>query len=155
MIAVHLLETDPRDPQGDRLFTVAELDWLCKNAYNIALQHTATWDVKIVVRLFQVCISVMQHYPQDIPAPLASDILLRGLFCHFMIATALLAISRNEDNIEAQLQHYHTMRKQIKIFDEILVEQQEKLDNVFVDDLELKLSTLLVFDFEGAICLKS
>ncbi|KAH7021231.1 meiosis protein SPO22/ZIP4 like-domain-containing protein [Microdochium trichocladiopsis] len=152
---VHLLKDDPRDEQGDKLFTIAELDWFCKNAYNLGLKHTATWDISLVVRLFEVCISVMQYYPPDLPAQPACDILLRNLFCHFMVATALLAIARAEDNIEKQLQHYLIMRKKVKAFDEMLECEKGKLDDVLIDDLELKLSTLLVFDFEGAICLKS
>lgn len=154
-IALEIIRTGPRDAEDNIMFTVLELDWFCKNAYNIGLKQTSSWDVHFVVRLFQTAITIMQHYPTGIPAQLSIDLLLRSMFSHFMAATALLAMARAEDNTESQLQHYLLMRKHIKGFEDGLDRESADLDEALLDDLESKLSALLVFDFEGAIRLKS
>lgn len=77
------------------------------------------------------------------------------MFCNFLVATLSVALARGEDNVETQLQDYLTMRKHIKAFDAELETRMDTLDEVSKKDLLEKLSTLLVFDFEGAICLKS
>lgn len=71
------------------------------------------------------------------------------------MATVHIALARSEDSIETQLQDYLLMRNHVKGFDEELEARLNGLDEVSKNDLRMKLSTLLVFDFEGAICLKS
>ncbi|KAI1381649.1 SPO22-domain-containing protein [Hypoxylon crocopeplum] len=149
------IQRDPRDEQGKKLFTVEELNWFCKNAYNLGLKNMHIWQLRQSARIFQCCLSIISHYPQDIPAEAAEDLSLRAMFCHFLMATALLALARSEDNIETQLQDYLTMRNHVKGFDAGLEMRLGALDEVSKNDLQTKLSTLLVFDFEGAICLKS
>lgn len=71
------------------------------------------------------------------------------------MATILIALARSEDNIETQFQDYLMMRNHIKSFDIELEGRLSTLDEISKDDLQMKLEVLLVFDFEGAICLKS
>ncbi|KAI0142464.1 SPO22-domain-containing protein [Hypoxylon sp. NC0597] len=152
---VTAIQRDPRDKQGNKLFTVQELDWFCKNSYNLGLKNIRIWQSRQSIRILQCCLSIMSQYPQDIPAQAADDLSLRAMFCHFLMATTLIALARSEDNIEAQLQNYLVMRNHIKSFDAELEARLNTLDDVSKDDLQMKFSTLLVFDFEGAICLKS
>ncbi|KAI1106803.1 SPO22-domain-containing protein [Jackrogersella minutella] len=148
---VTTIQRDPRDDQGNKLFTVEELNWFCKNAYNLGLKNMHTWQPRQSIRIFQCCNSIISQYPQDIPVETANDLSLRTLFCHFLAATVLIALARSEDNIETQLQDYLMMRNHIKGFDEGLEARLNTLDEVSRDDLQMKLITLLVFDFEGAL----
>ncbi len=86
---------------------------------------------------------------------MAADISLRGMFCHFMVATVLLALARSEDNTELRLQAYLNIRRHVQRFHQTLESKSDALDAASREDLQIKLSTLLVFDFEGATCLKS
>ncbi|KAI1210703.1 SPO22-domain-containing protein [Annulohypoxylon truncatum] len=152
---VTAIQRDPRDNQGHKLFTVEELNWFCKNAYNLGLKNISTWSPRQSTRVFQCCLSIIAQYPQDIPIQGANDLSLRSLFCHFLLATMLISLARSEDNIETQLQDYLSMRSHIKSFDAELEARLNILDEMSRDDLRMKLEVLLVFDFEGAICLKS
>ncbi|KAI2632325.1 meiosis protein SPO22/ZIP4 like-domain-containing protein [Hypoxylon sp. NC1633] len=152
---VTAIQRDPRDDQGNKLFAVEELDWFCKNAYNLSLKNIHAWQLRQTIRILQCCLSIISQYPRDISAQVAEDLSLRAMFCHFLMATALISLARSEDNIETQLQDYLMMRGHVKGFDSRLEERLSTLDEAFKNDLESKLSTLLVFDFEGAICLKS
>ncbi|OTA88788.1 hypothetical protein M434DRAFT_23602 [Hypoxylon sp. CO27-5] len=152
---VTAIQRDPRDKEGNKLFTVQELDWFCKNAYNLGLKNIRIWQPRQNIRILQCCLSIISKYPQDIPAQAADDLSLRAMFCHFLMATTLIALARSEDNVEAQLQDYLMMRNHIKGFDTELEARLDTLDEVSKDDLQMKLSTLLVFDFEGAIFLYS
>lgn len=114
-----------------------------------------TWHLRHSIRIFQCCISIISQYPKDIPKQAAEDLSLRGMFSHFLAATAHVALARAEDKIETQLQDYLMMRNHTKSFDAELEARLDTLDEVSNNDLQAKLSTLLVFDFEGAICLKS
>ncbi|KAI0008433.1 meiosis protein SPO22/ZIP4 like-domain-containing protein [Xylariaceae sp. FL0662B] len=151
---VTTMQRDPRNDAGNKLFTVEELDWFCKNAYNLALKNTQTWSLAQIVRLFQCCLAIIAQYPRDLPVDSSKDLSLRGMFCNFIMATARIALARSEDNVETQLQHYLLMRGNIKSFDAELESQLKTLDEISKYDLQDKLSILLVFDFEGASCRK-
>ena len=144
-----------RNRQGERFFTVQELDWFCKNAYNIGLENVSSWQPVYLVRILRCCLGMISRYPEDIGEQSLGDIALRRMFCNFMTAAGLLALARAEDNIEVQLQNYLEMRQHIKKFDDEFEERLVKLDDMCKNDLRMKLATLLVFDFEAAISLKS
>ncbi|CAJ2511272.1 Uu.00g068970.m01.CDS01 [Anthostomella pinea] len=152
---VTALKKSPRDGNDNKLFTVDELDWFSKNAYNLGLSNLTTWEAQHVVRIQKCCLAIIAQYPPDIPAQASKDISLRGMFCNFLAATTLIALARSEDNVELQLQRYLNMRNHIKDFDAALEAGLRGLDEDIARDLQAKLSTLLVFDFEGAVCLKS
>ncbi|KAI8625467.1 SPO22-domain-containing protein [Xylariaceae sp. FL1651] len=154
-IAVNEIQKERRNIKSDKLFTVDELDWFCKNSYNLGLKNTTVWEARHIICILECCLTIISSYPPDIPAQAAADISLRGMFCDFMVATVLLATARSEDNVEIQLQDYLNMRRHVKHFNVTLESRHDTLDDVSRVDLYSKLSTLLVFEFEGAICLKS
>ncbi|KAI1745554.1 meiosis protein SPO22/ZIP4 like-domain-containing protein [Xylaria scruposa] len=149
------IQKERRDSKNDKLFTIEELDWFCKNAYNLGLENTMAWEARHVIAMLECCLSIVSSYPPDIPAQMAADNSLRGMFCNFMAATVLLALARSEDNAESRLQDYLNMRDHVKRFHETLESRLDALDEASREDLQTKLSSLLVFEFEAATCLKS
>lgn len=149
-----LLEKDPRDGEGAKLFSTAELNWFCKNAYNTGLRHAEAWSIQYVIRMFKVCIAIITHYPKDLPAQEIGDLALRGMFCHFMVGIGQVACARAEDKLEMQLQSYLVARRHVKAFDDELQRRQGTLDADSARDLGSKLAALLVLDFEAAVHLR-
>lgn len=149
------IHKERRDCKSGKQFTIDELDWFCKNAYNIGLKNVMVWEARRVVTILECCLSIISGYPSDIPTQIVADTSLRGMFCNFMAATVLLARARSEDNAEIRLQDYLSMRRHVQHFNETLKSRSDALDESLRKDLETKLSTLLVFEFEGATCLKS
>lgn len=133
-----------------------ELEWFCQNAYNLGLKHAGDWDLRHVVQILTACVSLIDHFPDDTSAEVASDLSLRLIFCNFFIACALVALARAEDSVEQQLQDYLTARKHITAVDgEVQMRFQSKsLDEISTQDLKTKLAQLLAFDFEAAVALK-
>ncbi|OHE93556.1 hypothetical protein CORC01_11153 [Colletotrichum orchidophilum] len=153
--AVKAVQRDPKDEDGNRLFTIKELDWFCQNAYNLGLKHSDSWDVRHLIRLYNSCLAIAAHYPIDLPAEAASDLAFRTMFCDFIAAAALVSLARTEDNIEQQLQHYLVMRRHVVAYNAALEKQMSNgLDKRLKSDLTAKLATLMVFDFEAAMALK-
>ncbi|RYC63614.1 hypothetical protein CHU98_g2598 [Xylaria longipes] len=144
------IQKERRDSKNDKLFTIEELDWFCKNAYNLGLENTMKWEARHVIAMLECCLSIISSYPSDISVQMAADNSLRGMFCNFMAATVLLALARSEDNTESRLQDYLNMRGHVKRFHETLESRFNALDEASRGDLQTKLSTLLVFEFEGA-----
>ncbi|OTA65448.1 SPO22-domain-containing protein [Hypoxylon sp. EC38] len=130
---VTAIQRDPRDKEGNKLFTVQELDWFCKNAYNLGLKNIRIWQPRQNIRILQCCLSTISKYPQGIPAQAADDLSLRAMFCHFLMATTLIALARSEDNVEVQLQDYLMMRNHIKGFDTELEARLDTLDEAMAD----------------------
>ncbi|KAI2642014.1 meiosis protein SPO22/ZIP4 like-domain-containing protein [Xylaria nigripes] len=153
--AVKKIKADRQDNKSDKVFNIDELNWFCKNAYNLGLENSMVWEARHVIAVLECCLSIISSYPPDIPAQTVADISLRGLFCNFMAATVLLALARSEDNIESRLQNYLSMRCHVQHFYTGLEPRLEALDETSREDLLSKFSTLLVFEFEAATCLKS
>ncbi|KAI0484299.1 meiosis protein SPO22/ZIP4 like-domain-containing protein [Xylariaceae sp. FL0804] len=137
------IQRDLRDADGNKLFTIDELDWFCKNAYNLGLKNMATWEARQVIRMLRCCLAIIPHYPQDFSAEGSEDLSLRGMFCNFLIATMFIALARSEDHIETRLQDYLVMRDHVKLFDAALESASEKMAPEMKDDLRRKLSVLL------------
>ncbi|CCF34294.1 hypothetical protein CH063_06320, partial [Colletotrichum higginsianum] len=154
VVAAKAIQRNPNDKDGNRLFTVKELDWFCQNAYNLGLKHSDNWDLERLVRLYNSCLAIAAHYPADIPSEAASDLAFRTMFCNFVAAAALMSLARVEDIVERQLQHYLVMRRHVKAYNEALEERAGGLDKRVKTDLTAKLATLMVFDFEAAMALK-
>ncbi|GAP85521.1 putative SPO22-domain-containing protein [Rosellinia necatrix] len=153
--AVEEIHKERQSIKNEKLFTIDELNWFCKNAYNLGLENAMAWDAHHVVTMLECCLSIVSSYPQDIPAQMAADAYLRGMFCDFMAATVLLASARSEDNTESRLQDYLNMRRHVQHFYDVLELRSDIFEQATKEDLQTKLSTLLVFEFEGATCLQS
>ncbi|CAG1963231.1 unnamed protein product [Fusarium graminearum] len=122
---------DPKDEEGAKIFTVPELHWFRKNAYNIAC------------------------YPPDISSDDVSSIRLMTARCHFVIAAALISQARTEDEVDERLQRYLEVRYHISVFDTFFTDHvRNNPKSGIYPDLLVKMSTLFVFDFESAVCLK-
>ncbi|KAK8038870.1 hypothetical protein PG993_007281 [Apiospora rasikravindrae] len=150
-----ILQRDLRDKEGSKLFPIKELDWFCKNAYNTGLKYTESWNLHCVASVFKSCITIISYYPNDLPEQDSGDLALRRLFCNFMLATTYTALARAEDNVEEQLQLHLMVRKHVEAYDSEFTTCLHGLDKVSAEDLRLKMGSLLVFDFEAAVCLKS
>ncbi|KAI9880696.1 MAG: hypothetical protein M1830_001329 [Pleopsidium flavum] len=66
-----------------------------------------------------------------------------------------VVLARSEDQVELQLQYYLNVRSHFKDFWERLQDQLARLEGGARDDLLLKCSTLLSFDYEAAVRLKA
>ncbi|KAJ4261598.1 sporulation-specific protein 22 [Fusarium torreyae] len=140
---------DPRDENGGKIFTVSELHWFRKNAYNIG----GVWHL---VRIFRICLAFVDCCPSDLSSEDNEDLRLMAVRCHFVVAAALVSHARTEDKVDEQLQRYLETRQHIAAFD-VLFDTHFRNDTkspVYLD-LVGKMSTLFVFDFESAVCLKS
>lgn len=137
---------------GRKLFTIDELEWFSRNAYNLALKNTAAWELRCVVRMLTACVKIIGHFPPDFGSK--ADLSLKTLFSHFIISSALVALARTQDNVEKQKQDYATMRKHVMAFDNELPEYLPQLDETSKDDMLCKHAALLAFDFEAAVALQ-
>ncbi|KAK5997795.1 hypothetical protein PT974_00156 [Cladobotryum mycophilum] len=148
-------KSDPKDAHGNRIFTVEELHWFRKNAYNIGATRLEQWELRYTIRIFRNCLTFKDSYPDDLPLSDVTEIILMAMRCHFAIAAALVAIARTEDKVDEQLQRYLEARHHIVSFDNLLQTEVGSQEKDIIQDLVAKLSTLFVFDFEAAIHLKN
>ncbi|KAI0402376.1 meiosis protein SPO22/ZIP4 like-domain-containing protein [Xylaria palmicola] len=148
--AAEEIQKERRDSKSNKLFTIDEFDWFCKNAYNLGLENAMVWEARDVISILGCCLSITSSYPRDISAQTVADTSLRGMFCNFMVATVLLALARSEDNTESRLQDYLDMRRHVQQFHHTLESRLGDLDETSREDLLRKLSTLLD-DLKGII----
>lgn len=151
---VTAISSSPQSSTGTALFTLPELDWFARTAYNLSLTQLDRWDVTQTISLLTSCNSILSHFPADVSSDLSSDIALKTLFNDFIISSALLARARARDSVEDQLQDYLLMRRHIASFDAALPAQLPALVEKARDDMSSKLGALLTFDFEAALALK-
>jgi len=153
LTAVKVIGRAPSDENGNSLFDITELEWFCRSAYNLGMKHasTSTWSLRHIVQILEVCISIRGAFPQDLDADTSADLSLKAIFCHFMIASALVALARAEDKCEQRGSDYRRMREHIAAFDNEFQSLLKSLDERVSEDLVGKLAILLVFDFEGAL----
>ncbi|XP_044723905.1 meiosis protein SPO22/ZIP4 like domain-containing protein [Hirsutella rhossiliensis] len=144
----------PKDDQGHRVFTVPELHWFRKNAYNVGATNCHTWPLPHTIRVFSACLSFIDCYPKDIPQADAAELGLMGMRCHFVIGAALISLARAEDRMDEQLQRYLEARHHITAFDDLMQAGVGTSDEAVAKDVAGKMATLSVFDFESAVCLK-
>ncbi|KAG4295037.1 hypothetical protein FPRO06_01621 [Fusarium proliferatum] len=125
---------DPRDEQGCKVFT--------------GLWH--------LIRIFRACLAFVDCYPSDLPSEDDTDLRLMSVRCHFVVAAALVSQARTEDKVDEQLQQYLETRRHISEFDTLFdAHFRNDPKSQMYPDLLAKLSTLFVFDFESAVCLRS
>ncbi|KAG7285410.1 hypothetical protein NEMBOFW57_010037 [Staphylotrichum longicolle] len=143
---------DEESSSRQKLFTVDELEWFSRNAYNLALKNSAAWELRCVVRMLTACVEIIGRFPSDSGSK--ADRSLRKLFSHFVVSSALISLARTHDHIEKQRQDYAAMRKHVVAFDQELPEYLPQLDETSREDMLRKHATLLAFDFEAAIALQ-
>jgi len=129
---------------------MVELEWFCRNAYNLGLKHSSVWNLRQTIRVLVSCLKIIEAFPVDMPLEVSEDLSLKSLLCRFIISSALVAVARTEDDGDQQLADYRHMREHIAAFDAELEPRLEALEAKLVGDLLHKLAALFVFDFEGA-----
>ncbi|KAL7926473.1 meiosis protein SPO22/ZIP4 like domain-containing protein [Trichoderma austrokoningii] len=154
--AAECAKQNPQDGNG-KIFTVFELHWFRKNAYNLGVLKCEFWDISYTIRIFKACLAFPPLYPGDLSTSDSNEIATMAMRCHFVVASALVSIARTEDQLDEHLQKYLEARRHVGEFDAILETKldrtEEESSSVMVDSMA-KLSTLLVFDFEAATVLK-
>ena len=142
-----------RDGAGTA-FTVAELDWFSRNSYNLALKHCTSWDPVFSRRMIDSCISLIDLYPKDLEANVLENLALRKLLSLFLAGSLSVAMARQEDHYETQLQLYLDVRKRVGVF-RSMSETLGKMGEAAKEDLSHKFTSLLAYDFEAAARLKA
>ncbi|KJZ71961.1 hypothetical protein HIM_08641 [Hirsutella minnesotensis 3608] len=145
----------PKDEQGRKVFTVSELSWFRKSAYNLGAMNCHVWPLHPILRIFTACLAFINCYPKDLPLADEADLRLMGLRCHFVIAAVLVSLARAEDRLDERLQRYLEARKQVAAYDSLMQDGLGVRDDAVQEDIGRKLATLFVFDFEGAVWLKA
>lgn len=154
LLAAEHSKQDPRDDQGNKVFTIPELHWFRKNAYNIGATKCHTWELPHIVRIFSSCLCFIDCYPKDLPLTDVAELTLMGMRCHFVIAAALVSLARAEDRIDEQLQRYLEARHHVAAFEDLIQTEVGPQEEEVMKDVARKMATLFVFDFESAVCLK-
>ncbi|PHH75866.1 hypothetical protein CDD83_4348 [Cordyceps sp. RAO-2017] len=145
----------PKDDGGHRIFTVAELHWFRKNAYNMGATKCHVWPLPHVIRMFSACLSFIDCYPRDVPLADEEELRLMGMRCHFVTAAALISLARAEDRTDERLQRYLEARRHVAAFDHLMQAGVGSADEAVAGDMAGKMATLFVFDFESAACLRA
>ncbi|KAK0706965.1 meiosis protein SPO22/ZIP4 like-domain-containing protein [Lasiosphaeria miniovina] len=145
------LQEQKQNPDIRKLFDVDELEWFSRNAYNLALKNTATWELRLVVRMLTSCVGIICQFPPDVGSQV--ELSLKKPFSRFIIASALVSLARTQDNVEKRRHDYVIMREHVMAFDGELPGYLPHLDEQSRDDMIRKHATLLTFDFEAAIFL--
>ncbi|KAG5973563.1 hypothetical protein E4U58_004836 [Claviceps cyperi] len=147
--AVSDLESDP----VNRRFPVQELDWFRRNAYNLGVLTSSEWQPSCTARILNACIALTECYPADdtISQTTAVELALTTLRCHFVVAASLLKQTRTEEDTSSRVQHYQELRHHVAEYDTILHTKPLASDAHTHDDLTMKYTTLLVYEFEAAM----
>lgn len=134
-----------------------ELNWFRKNAYNIGVARctSLSWELTDIVCILTACLVFIDCYPSDIPESGQRNMTLMALRCHFVIAAALVSLARTEDKVDEKLQRYLELRQHAVSFYGLMESSQNQLPEEVTQDLNKKLATLSVFNFEGAVALKA
>ncbi|KAH0614706.1 uncharacterized protein H6S33_000342 [Morchella sextelata] len=141
------------DKHIEIVFTIKELDWFARNAYNIGLRGIVEWSSSRSYRIISACIRFLELYPDDIDEPTLAEVSYRRLLCNYLCACISIELARVEDNIEAQLQHYLVSRRHIQDFRSKNETVRSKIEQE-AEDLSQKFGILLAYDFEAAARLK-
>ncbi|KAK7423893.1 sporulation-specific protein 22 [Neonectria punicea] len=152
---IHLIESQDTDASDQDL----ELAEDTCNIFEKAAENARLDGLWPLTRIFGACLAFIECFPGDMPSKETSEIQLMAMRCHFVIAAALVSQARTEDKVDEQLQRYVEMRQHVAAFDKAFEsmpqDEATSSDEAVMGDIVAKLSTLFVFDFEGAVCLKA
>lgn len=140
---------------GKKAFSTIELHWFRKNSFNIGVTNCSSWDMPKIIGVFSSCLDFISCYPDDMPKEDYEELYVMSMRCHFVMGAAKVSLARTEDRLDERLQKYLEVRRHVAAFDLELCKEPVGRDEPTVLDLCRKLSILLVFDFEGAVALKS
>lgn len=112
-------------------------------------------DPSTVVRLLNCCLDFISCYPEDVPREDSEHLALLAARCHFVNAAASISYARTTDGVDEQLQRYLETRQHAAAFHALLEGVLSDAVDEVKQDLIQKSATLIMFDFEGAVALKS
>ncbi|KAG6005942.1 hypothetical protein E4U21_007505 [Claviceps maximensis] len=137
----------------DRQFTIQELDWFHRNAYNLGVLTISDWQSQFTARILNACLAFTTCYPTDVALSQtkAAELALTTLRCHFVISASLLKQARIDNDAASRCQHYQALRHHIAEYGTALHTKPVSSDAHTHHDLKIKYTTLLVYDFEAAI----
>lgn len=123
---------------SDVIFTLAELDWFSRNAYNLSLRSIEEWCEKTSLRLLGACIKFISACPpdQDTASRIGSSV--RLMFCRYLSACLCTELARREDNVENQEDTYLEVWKHVAEFRLTWRSIENDLTDVQKDDLRDK-----------------
>lgn len=139
---------------GKRQFTIDELEWFCRAAYNLGLKYSGTLDLRYTVCILEACVKITNLFPDDQEMHATTDIASKRLICRFLVASALAALVRRPSipaSEEQIVKDCQSMREHIRAFHAELKNQGKLGKDALPSGMSSKLSVLVVFDFEGAI----
>ncbi|KAG5959576.1 hypothetical protein E4U57_000588 [Claviceps arundinis] len=155
-IAAESAVSDAESDPVNRRFPVQELDWFRRNAYNLGILTSSEWQPPYTARILNACIALTECYPADdtLSQTTAVELALTTLRCHFVIAASILKQVRTEQDASrssSRVQHYRELRHHVAEYDATLHTKPLASDVHTHDDLTMKYTTLLVYDFEAAM----
>ncbi|KAG6305870.1 hypothetical protein E4U45_008139 [Claviceps purpurea] len=152
-IAAESAVSDAEKDPVNRRFSVQELDWFRRNAYNLGILTSSEWQPPYTARILNACIALTECYHADdaLSQTTAVELALTTLRCHFVIAASLLQQARTEEDASSRAQHYQELRHHVAEYDATLHAKRLAFDVHTHDDLTMKYTTLLVYDFEAAM----
>ncbi|KAF4123768.1 Meiosis protein SPO22/ZIP4 like [Geosmithia morbida] len=154
-IASEKAKNRTKDAYGYEIFTLPELEWFRKTAYNMGITKCTSssgWEPSHTVRIFNTCLDFIDCYPPDTLEEDTEGLLLMKMRCDFVDAVSLASILRQADDGDQMKLCVGKMRGHVASFGEEL--QSAKgltIDATAFDDLRQKMTVLLAVDFEGAI----
>lgn len=133
----------------------SEVQWWSKNCYNLALRLCGNIQLEHLVRLLAVCTRFMDSYPTDGDRLDADDLRQRRLLCHFLSATALTVLGREnrDNNPDRTRECYCLARTKISSFTKHITDWQPA-DLQQAADLNARHFELLKFDLEALLYLQ-
>ncbi|CEJ89909.1 hypothetical protein VHEMI05724 [[Torrubiella] hemipterigena] len=143
-------------------FTVNELNWFRRHAYNIGVLSCEKWAASNLIGLFKSCITLSQCYGDTHPLPVPQELSLMTMRCHFMLSSIHINNARNsqEDNSQSYQESRVHFGEYCKILETFTVRNcgtNDKLSSSLAEHIQkhmlLQTSMLYVFEFEAAVML--
>lgn len=126
-----------------------EIQWWCKNAYNLSIRLCGDINAEFTVRFLNACSTFMKHYPSDGGMMQQDDIETRKMLCAFLTTTALIVLGRSEDREhEYTLQCFLSAQQQISIFNSQHAKLKTKLKGEASIAADQRAFAMLKFELE-------
>ena len=108
------------------------------------------WKDKHIIGILGSCLSLISCYPSGLPRQQTAEITLTALRCHFALSATHLRRARDQP-ADRKRGHYERARRHVSEFGAIFRSREiDGADGKVEQDVLVKMSTLLVYDFEAA-----
>lgn len=143
-------------------FTVNELNWFRRHAYNIGVISCEKWVASTLIALFKSCITLSQCYGDTHPRSIRQELSLMTMRCHFMLSSIRITSARHsqEDKSQSYKESRVHFGEYCKILETFAVRNcgtNDRLSSSLAEHIQkhmlLQTSMLYVFEFEAAVML--